>query len=393
MKTPKEVHTQLTRKFQNMHREWLQVHVAQELHPSFGPLEINLGVPTEQEALRQPDGVLSWVHAWQSWQGAGVLVWGERRWRSLGTQRVPERLLLEGPADVAVWVGESARWARALDRYAAFVERWPVLDGVVARYFNVLADYSDVDFTRLIEMLTWISEHPDSNLFPRQLPIAGVDSKWLEGRKPLVAELLAHLQSDPLGSRDFFQRCGLRPLPQLMRLRILDPLLRRQLGGLGDISAPLEQISALNLSVTRVFIVENLQTGLAFDELPGTVVIMRLGYAVDVLGQLPWLANKKCFYWGDLDTHGFAILSRARSYLPEVQTLMMDEHTLFSHQSLWGEEKDPHSAMRLPNLSASEQLLYESLKQNRIGQNVRLEQERISWDFAWSAILNISIAG
>ena len=389
MKTPKEVHTQLTRKFQNKHREWLQVQVAQEVHLSLWPLEINLGVPTEQEALRQPDGVLSWVHAWQSWQGAGVLVWGERRWRSLGTQRVPERLLLEGPADVAVWVGESARWARALDRYAAFVERWPVLDGVVARYFNVLADYSDVDFTRLIEMLTWISEHPDSNLFPRQLPIAGVDSKWLDGRKALVAELLAHLQSDPLGSRDFFLRCGLRPLPQLMRLRVLDPLLRHQLGGLGDISAPLEQISALNLSVTRVFIVENLQTGLAFDELPGAVVIMRLGYAVDVLGQLPWLANKKCFYWGDLDTHGFAILSRARSYLPELQTLMMDEHTLLSHQPLWGEEKDPHLALNLPNLFASEQLLYEKLKQNKLGQNVRLEQERISWDFAWNTIQHV----
>ena len=389
LKTPKEVHTQLTRKFQNKHREWLQVHVAQETHLSLWPLEINLGVPTEQEALRQPDGVLSWVHAWQSWQGAGVLVWGERRWRSLGTQRVPQRLLLEGPADVAVWVGESARWARALDRYAALVERWPVLDGVVARYFNVLADYSDVDFTRLIEMLTWIIEHPDSNLFPRQLPIAGVDSKWLDGRKALVAELLAHLQSDPLGSRDFFQRCGLRPLPQLMRLRVLDPLLRRQLGGLGDISAPLEQISALDLSVTRVFIVENLQTGLAFDEIPGAIVIMRLGYAVDVLGQLPWLANKKCIYWGDLDTHGFAILSRARSYLPELQTLMMDEHTLLSHQSLWGEEKEPHLALNLPNLFAAEQLLYEKLKQNKLGQNVRLEQERIGWDFAWNTLRHV----
>lgn len=391
MKTPEEVLSQLARKFQNNHREWLQLHAAQEVHISLWPLEINLGVPTEQEALRQPDGVLRWVHVWQSWKGAGVLVWGERRWRSLGTQRVPQRLILQGPADVAVWVGESVRWVRALDRYAALVERWPVLAGVAARYFNVLADYTEVDFTRLIDMLTWINEHPDSNLFPRQLPIAGIDSKWLEGRKALLTELLAHIQSDPPGSRDFFQRCGLRPLPQLMRLRILDPLLRRQVGGLSDISVPMEQVSGLDLSVTRVFIVENLQTGLAFNELSGAIVIMRLGYAVDVLGQLPWLVNKQCFYWGDLDTHGLAILSRARGYLPELKSVMMDEHTLFSHQSLWGEEKDPHPAMKLPNLSDSEQLLYERLKQNRIGQNVRLEQERINWDFAWNAILNVSI--
>jgi hypothetical protein len=171
-----------------------------------------------------------------------------------------------------------------------------------------------------------------------------------------------------------------------MRLRILDPLLRCQLGGLGDISAPWEQIAGMNLPLSRVFIVENLQTGLAFDDLPGSIVIMRLGYAVDVLGQLPWLANKHCIYWGDLDTHGFAILSRARNYLPELQTLLMDEYTLLSHKPLWGEESDPHPAMMLPNLHASEQLLYQKLKQNTLGQSVRLEQERISWEFAWSTI-------
>jgi len=42
---------------------------------------------------------------------------------------------------------------------------------------------------------------------------------------------------------------------------------------------------------------------------------MRLGYAVDVLGQLPWLQEAQCIYWGDIDTHGFAILNRARTYI------------------------------------------------------------------------------
>lgn len=386
MKLPKDVQELLAKKFQSKRREWLEAGTTQALQQSLWPLEIRLGIPTEQAALRQPEGVRAWASAWQVWRGAGMLVWSERRWRSLGTQRVPQKLILEGPADVALWVGESERWAKALERHAVLIEKWPVLRGVGARFFNVLADYHESDFTRLIDILTWLNTHPASNIFPRQLPIAGVDSKWLDGRKYVVAELLAHIQADPLGSRDFFQRCGLRPLPQLMRLRILDPLLRRQLGGLGDISAPWEQIAGMNLPLTKVFIVENLQTGLAFDDLPGAIVIMRLGYAVDVLEQLPWLANKQCFYWGDLDTHGFAILSRARSYLPELQTLMMDEATLLSHKPLWGEEDEPHPAQTLPNLRASEQLLYEKLKQNTLGQNVRLEQERISWELAWKKI-------
>jgi len=63
-------------------------------------------------------------------------------------------------------------------------------------------------------------------------------------------------------------------------------------------------------------------------------------------------------------THGFAIFSRARSYLPELQTLMMDEATLLSHKPLWGEEGDSHPAELLPDLRASEQLLYKKLKKN-----------------------------
>ena len=174
--------------------------------------------------------------------------------------------------------------------------------------------------------------------------------------------------------------------PQLIRLRILDESLRRRIGGLNDISAPWGQLAELDLPVSKVFIVENLQTGLAFDDLPGSVVIMQLGYGVDVLGRLPWAAKANCVYWGDLDTHGFAILNRARSYLPELKSVLMDEATLRSHQDLWVEEKDQHAAETLPLLMDSEQAVYQAIKGNAWGQNVRLEQERIAWDIAWKTL-------
>ena len=116
--------------------------------------------------------------------------------------------------------------------------------------------------------------------------------------------------------------------------RLLDESLRRRIGGLNDISAPWEQLAELDLPVSKVFIIENLQTGLAFDDLPGSAVIMQLGYGVDVLGRLLWVAKASCVYWGDLDMHGFAILNRARSYLPELKSVLMDEATLRSHQGL-----------------------------------------------------------
>jgi hypothetical protein len=78
---------------------------------------------------------------------------------------------------------------------------------------------------------------------------------------------------------------------------------------------------------------------------------MRLGYGVDVLGRLPWLAKARSIYWGDVDTHGFAILNRARTYLPELESILMDEETLLSNKDLWGEEREQHSAESLALLS------------------------------------------
>ena len=259
MKLPEDVRQLLARRFQSKHREWLVGD------PGEGqwPLEVPLGVPTEQAALRQVDGVRAWVSAWQGWQGVGSLSWCERRWKALGVQRLPEKLALGGPEDVAMWIGESARWERAQSRYRTLTARWPVLAQPLPRYFDVLADYGDADFRRLAEMLDWIANHPQSDLYPRQLPVSGLDSKWLDGRKGLLTDLVAAIQEDSSSDLDFYQRCGLKAPPILVRMRVLDQALRARVGGVGDITAPVEDLAGLNLPVSHVFIVENLQTGLA----------------------------------------------------------------------------------------------------------------------------------
>jgi hypothetical protein len=387
LRLPEDVRQFLARRFRSKDREWL----IGDAGKSQWPLEVPLGMPTEQAALRQVDGVRAWVSAWQGWQanalqGSGTLSWCERRWKALGVQRLPEKLALRGPEDVALWIGESARWERARSRYLTLTARWPVLAQQLSRYFDVLADYGDADFRRLAEILDWINLNPKSNLYPRQIPVAGADSKWLDSRKGLVSDLVATLQGDRTGEGDFFMRCGFRAQPLLMRMRVLDPELRARLGGLGDISAPCEEVASIGIRPTKVFIVENLQTGLAFSDLPGAVVIMRLGYAVDVLGKLPWLRQAQCIYWGDIDTHGFAILNRARTYIPGLKTVLMDESTLMSHRDLWVEESDQHLSIELPLLTNTEQKLYQSLKNNTYGQQIRLEQERVRWDVAWTTV-------
>ena len=395
MKFPDDVQKELKRRFKNGHRQWLAACGEPErLDDSAWPLGINLGIPTENQALKQIEDVRAWVAAWQSWKGAGSLCWSERRWRKLGTQPVPEKLLLSDSDEVAQWIGEADRWKRSQLRYKALVGRWPRLASKLPRYFSMLADYSEVDYRRLIAMVDWIEKNPASSLYPRQIPVSGLDSKWLEKRKGLLADLVDAVRGESstegdFCASDFYQRCGLKVPPQLIRLRILDEGLRQRVGGLNDISAPWNQLAELDLPVSKVFIVENLQTGLAFDDLPGSVVIMQLGYGVEVLDRLPWVAKAHCVYWGDLDTHGFAILNRARSHLSGLKSILMDEVTLRSHQDLWVEEKDPHAAETLALLTDSEQAVYQAIKGNVWGQNVRLEQERIAWDVAWEALRQV----
>jgi hypothetical protein len=171
-----------------------------------------------------------------------------------------------------------------------------------------------------------------------------------------------------------------------MRLKILDESLRAHTGGIRDLSAPVTDLAGLNLPVSRIYIVENLQTGLAFGELQGAVVFMKLGYGIEVLTRLPWVSRAECVYWGDLDTHGLRILSRARTVLPRVSSILMDERTLLDHRELWGEEAEQSSDIELPALTADEQLLYQRLKQHHWGVNIRLEQERIPWSYAWELL-------
>lgn len=383
MRLPEDIRQFLARRFQGKHREWLIGDPGE----SQWPLEIPLGILTEQAALKQVDGVRAWVSAWQGWQGVGTLYWCERRWKALGVQRLPEKLVLRSAEDVAMWIGESARWGRAQSRFQTLTVRWPLLAQQLPRCFEVLADYGDTDFRRLAEMLGWIANHPQSGLYPRQLPVSGLDSKWLDGRKGLLADLVAAIQEDSSSDLNFYQRCGLKAPPLLVRMRVLDQALRARVGGVGDITAPVEDLAGINLPVSHVFIVENLQTGLAMSDMPGAVVFMRLGYHIDVLARLPWLARAKCIYWGDLDTHGFAILHRARSYIPELHSVLMDEGTLLQNEALWVDESAQHSATELTLLTEQEQELYRGLKQQRWGQNVRLEQERIDWESAQSTLL------
>ena len=146
---------------------------------------------------------------------------------------------------------------------------------------------------------------------------------------------------------------------------MLCPTLRAVTSGLCDLEVPLDELSNLPLSPERVLIVENLESGLALPDLPGCVAVLGLGNAVSVLSRLNWVSGKPIMYWGDIDTHGFMILDRARETLGALSSVLMDEATLLACRDLWVEEPVQASAQTLVHLTATERETFEGLRAQR----------------------------
>jgi hypothetical protein len=174
----------------------------------------------------------------------------------------------------------------------------------------------------------------------------------------------------------FENRFGFRSKPGRIRFRILDPAL--SIMGLTDLQIPESDFHDLPITPRTVLITENEINGLAFPPVPDALVIFGLGYSLSALAGARWMNQADLWYWGDIDTHGFAMLDRLRHYFPHTRSFLMDEETLFSHKALWGSEPVP-THRDLPLLTVDEARVYDALRYNRHAPSLRLEQERISY--------------
>ena len=395
MLLPDQVRQALATRFARQHRRWFVERLQGD--PAW-PFALALGSPIEQDLIADPARMREWVASWEHFapKTSGMQIeWAERQWPRLGRQRLPERLVLTCAAAAADWVDAGSRWRQACARADRLVAIWPALSGdaVLGRVFDALADYADDDFDRLVALVMWAGVNPVSGLYLRQLPVPGLDTKWIARRSGVVTELLrvTH-RAGPAGggagdSSDLHALLGLRRVEARLRVRLLCPSLRQRAGGLEDVELPVSQLAGLDIAPRTVLIVENLDTGLALPDMPGVVAVMKLGAAVKLVAQLPWMGRAQCLYWGDIDTFGFEILNRARSVVPHVRSVLMDVDTLLACRSLCVREPAQVSAPELPLLTRDEHEVFDGLRGDRWGERLRLEQERIPWQTAIQRLL------
>ena len=156
-----------------------------------------------------------------------------------------------------------------------------------------------------------------------------------------------------------------------------------------DLALDAATFARLQPTATRIFITENEINYLAFPPVEGGLLIFGAGYGFDLLARAAWLRRCTVYYWGDIDTHGFAILDQLRACIPDVRSLLMDRATLLRFETHWGVETKP-TQRDLTRLDPVERALYDELRDNRIRPNLRLEQERIGFGWVERALARLS---
>ncbi|MBF0460888.1 MAG: hypothetical protein HQL87_05775 [Magnetococcales bacterium] len=349
------------------------------------PKRLTLKVPNSNALADRFDAVRAWIGEVTTLPQIRI-EWREFRHGVLGAQRVPQAAWVDKLDDALHLIGkrsEAARFTKLLARTRS--QQPALLPWLDKRPLPALA-LAD-DWERLLSVLEWIAQHPHSGLYLRQVNIASIHTKFIESHRGVLSEWLdlvlpaTAIRAEQTGVGQFATRYGFLDKPTHIRFRLLDervPLLPGPCRP--DVALDAESFSLLSMPIRRVFVTENEINFLAFPPAPDAIVVFGAGYALDALAKAAWLRGCAIHYWGDIDTHGFSILNKLRSHFNHVHSFLMDRSTLMAHAELWGEEVN-QCLSDLPWLDAGERALFDDLRDNRIRQGLRLEQERVG--FLW----------
>ncbi|MBD2189108.1 DUF3322 domain-containing protein [Pseudanabaena mucicola] len=300
-----------------------------------------------------------------------------------GEQSLPKRVFVETEQDYLKLINKQKEVTKFKQDIALIRARVPELEQWLRRNPLKIVEHSD-RWNELLKVCEYFQNNPKPNLYIRELPIQ-VHTKFIEQNKGITGNLLeAILPIDQLVSVEngnehkFEKRFSLKYKEPQIRIRLLDPILKEKYKfPSSDISIPLSEFSQINLINHPCFITENSMNFLTLPYLKNSFAIWGGGYAVQNLKSVVWLSNCPIFYWGDLDDHGFRILSQLRSYFPQTISTMMDTKTFEAFQE-FAVSILVTSLDNLPHLTPEEKATYNHLAMYQ----KRLEQERITQTYA-----------
>lgn len=372
MITPEDICAKLRRRYHDFLRVWLR-------DETILPLDLPVGKRPDEWSTFKAE-VERLLGASKEHRRYGYRVETEiRQSKRLGKQAFPVRIWIDTEDDFLALIGKREEFSGFQQDISLIRAHLPQLEGWIEAHPQRVIDHHG-KWEKLLEICVYFLNHPQPDLYIRELPI-NAHSKFIEQHTGILRILLDFLLPDEsiiLTETRFTRRYGLREDTSLVRLRLLDNQLKRRYGlGLTDLSVPLPDLNILDLTGERGIIVENLTTFLTLPAFPSTFAIFGKGFDAVRLGQVDWLRQSPLIYWGDLDAQGFQILALLRRGLPDIRAVMMDQVTFeaFADYAVTGTSTKIHD---LPELTNEEAAFYRWLAE----RNLRLEQERIPYTYA-----------
>lgn len=238
---------------------------------------------------------------------------------------------------------------------------------------EMIKDREDDFWTMLLISLKWLLDNPDSNIYIREIPVE-VHSKFIENNSKLISSLYSKIKAiDKYTSIE--NLCGLKTKEPLIRFRVKSA--NREETALPKSAFDELERHIDTTKLKKAIVIENEIVYLTFPLDDELLIIFGSGFkAIDALKDAKLLDFLKIYYFGDLDEHGFDILSLFRKEHPNTESFLMDIETynVFSQYAVKGQRENVKDIEK--NLNDKELELFRYLKAH--SDKNRLEQERIT---------------
>ena len=301
------------------------------------PRHLVLKKPSSAELANRFQEVRAWIAELKQLPHYRVVM-RQLRHHVIGSNAVPDEIWIDTLDAALALIGKD----RDAKRFSALVthtrDRHPALLPWLERRPLKALEMAE-DWPYLLDVIQWMQSHSRPGIYLRQIDVQGVHTEFIETYRPVLTEMLdialphEGVYTETFGASQFCRRYGFLDKPLRIRFRMLDSTLALLPGNADqDIAVNQDAFNQLDLKVGRVFIAENEINFLAFPKLPVSMVIFGAGYGFEMLAQAKWLNQCAIHYWGDIDTHGFAILDQLRAYFPHAESFLMDRKTLKAHE-------------------------------------------------------------
>lgn len=390
MKFPKDILVALDKKYWQNKKQF-KIFLKGEME---FPLQIALKMPTTSSQIRNNIGLIQeFVQAWQCFESEFPLCkiqYQSKNFQQFGMLNLPQYLIFENRnVLISIFSQEQQLQLQNLQ------QRINQIINLLNQHFNVnikqlldflidnlesFHEFSADEMAQLLQVLPQLKCGMGEGLYLRNLPIVGVDSKFIEQHFKVIEIILNHLYHNEIlecGGLIAWLNCQEKPSDWLL----IKPLCKNSQLKLANL--PLFRLNSqillhYELPADYILVIENEQSCLSLPYLQNTIAVAGGGKNIVWL-KAEWLKHKKVYYWGDIDSDGLFILSLARKYCPHVVALMMDKNTILRHQHFM--VNDTGMINEIPSfLNYDEKMLFISLKNGEFMNN-RLEQERLNVEF------------